>query len=289
MIHSKRAYRFPMHCCLAITLAAVCFMSSAFGEDKQLSADEIAKELSNPNTDKSTLNLNLDYTTFTGNLPGADDQDSFVMSFQPAFPFNIGDGQVFAVRPLIPFNFSKPVFNGDGFDDESSAIGDITTDIFLGQSYKSGWIFGRGAVVTFPTANDAALAGKSLNLGPEILLAKVNDWGVAGVLATHQWDVAGWSDNDVSISTLQYLYAYHLSNGWSLAASPILTYNWEGGSDDRLAIPLGVGLSKTSIINGKPWKFSFETHYYVEQPDSMGSELFLRFKISPVVDNPFSK
>jgi len=257
--------------------------------ENQLSVSEIAKELANPNTDKSTLTLNLAHTSFTGDLPKADKQDSFVMSFRPSFPFSLGDGKTFAVRPSIPFNYSRPVFDDGDFENESGALGDITTDIFLGQSYKSGWIFGRGAVFTLPTASNEALAGKSLNLGPEILLAKMTDWGVAGIHTTHQWDVAGWNDTRVSFSSLRYFYAYHLSDGWSIAAGPEMTYNWEGDSDNRFALPLGVGLTKTVIISGRPWRFSFETHYYVEQPEDIGPDITFRFKIAPVVRNPFSK
>jgi len=205
---------------------------------EQTSAADIAKELTNPATDKSTLNFNFEYTTYRGALPNSSGQDGFIMSFQPAFPFSLGDGRIFAVRPLIPFNFSRPVFNAgkSDFDDESSLIGDITTDIFYGKTEKSGWVTGLGAVTVLPTATDEKLAGKSFNAGPEVLIVKLDDWGAAGILATHQWDVTGWNDDYVSLSTLQYIYSFLLEDGWSIAASPIITYDWAAESRNKWAV-----------------------------------------------------
>lgn len=212
------------------------------------------------------------------------------MSFKPAFPFSLGDGKIFAVRPLIPFHFSKPVFNStsSSFDDESSFLGDITTDIFYGKTYKSGWVFGGGAVTVLPTATNSKIAGKSFNAGPEVLVAKLADWGALGLLTTHQWDVDGWNDNDVSLSTMQYIFSFLLGDGWSVVASPTISYNWEADNGNEWSVPLGTGISKTSIIGGRPWKFALQVHYYVEQPDAFGPEWFVKFKISPVVLNPFS-
>ena len=46
-----------------------------------LSADDIARELSNPNTVLGSLNFNLDYKTFKGDLPGASEQSAFSLTF----------------------------------------------------------------------------------------------------------------------------------------------------------------------------------------------------------------
>ena len=69
---------------------------SSAGGAAQPSADEIAKTLANPNTPLAQLTFKNQFRTFEGNLPNADDQDSFTLLFQPNFPFKRqNDGMVF--------------------------------------------------------------------------------------------------------------------------------------------------------------------------------------------------
>ena len=49
--------------------------------------------------------------------------------------------------------------------------------------------------------------------------------GVAGVLASHQWDVEG-GDRETKITGGQYFYAFPLGGGWQIAAGPTWSYDW---------------------------------------------------------------
>ena len=66
---------------IAFLISCLC-VTSAFGQDSKeatpgkKSADEIAKELANPAGSLASLNFNLQYTEFTGDLRGADDQET---------------------------------------------------------------------------------------------------------------------------------------------------------------------------------------------------------------------
>ena len=73
------------------------------------SADEIAKELANPNTPLASLTFKLQHRSFTGDLPDADDQDGTTLLFQPTFPFNLDNGDKVIFRPAIPYQFDQPV------------------------------------------------------------------------------------------------------------------------------------------------------------------------------------
>jgi hypothetical protein len=66
------------------------------------SAEEVAHELANPNTALGFMAFQLDYLTYDGDLPGADDQDAWKFSFQPSLPYPLGDGVNFFLRPLFP-------------------------------------------------------------------------------------------------------------------------------------------------------------------------------------------
>ncbi len=45
------------------------------------------QKLANPNTPLASLNFKLQYRTYEGDLPNADDQDSTTLLFQPSLPF----------------------------------------------------------------------------------------------------------------------------------------------------------------------------------------------------------
>lgn len=97
------------------------------------SAEDVARELANPNSSLATLTLKNQYRWYTGDLPDADDQDNYTMVLQPVFPLSLpkdgsGDNRTVFIRPGIPLLFDQPVPSAEdgGFDwDGVSALGDI--------------------------------------------------------------------------------------------------------------------------------------------------------------------
>ena len=63
--------------------------ATAEADKKTLSAEEVARELSNPNSSLATLTFKNQYRWYTGDLPGADDQNNYTMLFQPVFPLSL--------------------------------------------------------------------------------------------------------------------------------------------------------------------------------------------------------
>jgi len=81
-------------------LSLVLGTGIAWAETAAKSADEVAKELANPAGSLASLNFNLQYQTYKGDLPRADDQDSWSLVFQPVLPFPVGDqGRRVIFRP----------------------------------------------------------------------------------------------------------------------------------------------------------------------------------------------
>jgi len=66
------------------------------------SADELAAELSNPNSSVASLTLKNQFRWYQGNLPDADKQSNYTMLFQPALPFVLDNGDKILFRPAIP-------------------------------------------------------------------------------------------------------------------------------------------------------------------------------------------
>lgn len=252
------------------------------------SAAEIAAALSDPNTNLGSMNFQFDYIEFGGDIPGASSADAMRMLFQPSLPYSLTETTNLFIRPAVPVIFSQdvPSLNG-GFDSEGIELGDISTDASIAKTLPGGLVVLGGLAATFPTATDDSLGADQWLLGPEAALAMVRPWGVVGVLVSHQWDVAGEDDYDTSLTGGQYFYAFNLGEGWQVNGSPTFAYNHEASGGDKWTFPLAIGVSKTTIIAGRPWKFGLQYWHYVETPDTFGPDYQVRFSVSPVVKLPW--
>ncbi len=270
--------------------------------DPLASADETAKALANPAGSLANLANNLTYKTFKGDLPGAGDQTAVTYTFQPVLPFPVGDkGRNIIVRPAFQLSFDQPVFDSSQgtWSNLDTELNDILFDtVYAGTTMTSkstGYLWGVGVAGTLPTATNSALGGDQWRLGPELFGGIIRDWGVAGGLISNQWNLGGGgggpgsNDEPYSTTTIQYFYGIGLGNGWQILSGPVITYDWKASSSEALSLPLGTGIAKTTKIGGTTWRFQVEIQYYVEQPDSFGSEWALTFDFRPVIQNPVLK
>ena len=269
---------------IAITLAG-CLIGSmgvAQAEKKERSADEIAKELANPNTPLASLNFKTQYRTFKGNLPGADDQTGTTVLFQPSLPFPLENGGLVFFRPAIPFIASQPVPVGLARFDDESGIGDIAFDLAYAPKRDDGLLIAYGIISSLPTATEDTLGSDRITLGPEYLIGKLTKEYVIGAFPNHQWDIGGSGNKDISLTTIQFFGVILPGGGWNYGSSPIINYDWE---IEEWTVPLNFNFGKTVIWEGRPWKLSLEINYYVEQPDAFGPEWMIGINITPVVKN----
>lgn len=276
---------------MTLLLAAV---TSAFSADSEKSADEIARELANPNNSLASLTFKNQFRWYTGDLPGADNQNNYTLLFQPVFPFALapsadgGKANLF-VRPGIPIVFDQPipgVNNGSFGWDGVTALGDIGFDVGYGVTEKSGLLWAFGMVGTLPTATDSDIAGKQLRLGPEVLFAKFEKWGLYGIFPSHQWDVTGWSDKQYSNTQIQLFLNFLPGGGWNVGTAPIMNHDWVA---EEWTIPLNLSVSKTLKYGNTPVKVGLELNYYVQQPDAFGPQWMVGLNITPVVPNFIDK
>ena len=144
-----------------------------------------------------------------------------------------------------------------------------------------------GLAGTLPTATENSLGLNQWQLGPEAAVAMVRPWGVLGVLVSHQWDVAGEDDYDTSITGGQYFYTFNIKDGRQINGAPTFSYNHEASNGNEWTLPLAIGVAKTTIIDGRPWKFGVQYWHYVKTPDDFGPDFQIRFTISPVVKLPW--
>ena len=254
------------------------------------STDEVARELANPNSSLASLKFRNQYRWYNGDLPDADKKNNYTLLFQPTFPFPLaptasgGKPNIF-LRPAIPLLVEQPVpsvSNGKFGYEKTTALGDIGFDLAYGVTEKSGLLWLVGMVGTLPAATDSDVAGKQWRLGPEVLFAKFEKWGIYGIFPSHQWDVGGWESRSYSATTVQPILVFLPGGGWKIASEPIISYDWK---NEEWTVPLQLLASRTVKIGKTPVNFEIELDYYVKQPDAFGPEAMLALNITPVVPN----
>jgi len=281
-----------------LVFATCCVATAAIAQEapkeahEGKSADELAKELNNPNNDVARLSFKNQYRWYKGDLPGADSQDNYTLLFQPVFPFTLGQEQghknVLFLRPALPFVFDQPVpgvENGEFDWDGVSGMGDIVMDLAFARTYATGFLWATGVVNTLPTATDNDIAGKQWRMGPEAIVGYIQPWGLLALFPSHQWDVTGWGGSNYSTTQLQPFAMFTPGGGWAVGTQPIMDYNWEADGGEHWTVPLNLFVSKTAILGKIPFKFDLDLNYYVEQPDTFGPEWMLGFNVSPIVPN----
>ena len=247
------------------------------------SADELAAELSNPNTAVATLTFKNQFRWFEGDLPDADSQSSYTLLFQPALPFVLDSGDKIIWRPAVPLLISQPVFEpGESSFSSVDGLGDIVMDLAYAPKRDDKLLIAYGLITSLPTATDDSLGTDRWTLGPEMLIASSYSKGLYGIFPNHQWDVAGSGDATINLTTIQPIFVYLPGGGWNVGSGPAITYDWE---NEQWTVPLQINVGKTIVLNGRPWKLSFEINYYIEQPDAFGPEWMISFNIAPVVKN----
>ncbi|MEM9235353.1 MAG: hypothetical protein AAGB14_01140 [Verrucomicrobiota bacterium] len=270
-----------------VALVACLSLNSAEAQAAEPSADEIARELANPNTPLASLNFKNQFRFFNGSLPGASDQSGYTLLFQPGFPFALENGDQIIWRPAIPLIVDQPVFDPltQNFNSESG-LGDIGFDLAYARTTDNGLLTAFGLFTTLPTSTNSLLGAGRWSIGPELLIGKLTDTYVLGAFPNHQWDIAGWGDGSVNLTTMQVFATWLPGGGWNVGTSPILSYDWH---NDQWTVPLNLTFGKTVILGGKPWKLSAEVNYYVEKPDTFGPEWMVGLNITPVVENALAK
>jgi hypothetical protein len=250
------------------------------------SANEIARELANPNTPLATLSLKNQFTWFDGDLPHADGQTGSLSLFQPSLPIALDNGAMLFFRPAIPIIHDQPVFDIEKQDFKSqSGLGDISFDLAYGRNTPSGFYWAAGAVSSIPTATSSDLGNGMFTLGPEILFGKLAKTYVIGAYPNHQWSVGGWGEKPVNRTSAQ-IYAILLpGNAWSVGSAPTIAYDWES---DQWTVPLHLTVGRTVLLRKKPWRFTVEISYFVEKPDAFGPDITISINIAPVVKNKLS-
>lgn len=269
---------------------------------ENLSDDEIARELASPVSALFSLGNDFVYRTTQGDLPDADNQPYAAYLIEPTIPFQLDNGKRILVRFEIPVIFDEPIYIADQdyadfkirqfsstiptdgvFEDTHDHMGDIAYDVAYGGVNENGLITMYGVAGSLPFGSDTTNSRNQWLLGPEFAIGKSADWGVAGVWLRHLVDVSGNKDEySTSETSAEVFFAYSLGNGWQVISNPVIKYDWEGGSGNRLFIPLAAGIAKTARIGKMPYRLAFQVEKYIASPDLFGPDWQFTLSFRPV-------
>ncbi|MEN8712172.1 MAG: hypothetical protein ABF326_08250, partial [Arenicellales bacterium] len=145
-------------------------LADAQGGAAVASADEIAAELSNPNTSVATLTFKNQFRWLDGDLANASDQTSYTLLFQPGLPFVLESGAKILWRPAVPLLIDQPVLNtSTGEFEGESGLGDIAFDLAYAPKTDPSLMIAYGLITSMPTATND-LGSDKWTLGPEFLI-----------------------------------------------------------------------------------------------------------------------
>ncbi len=256
--------------------------SDDVGASQQSSTDDISKQLANPNGVLSTLNLKYTRTNFQGSLPGASDQSSNTLLFQPVLPFPMNSTDNLFIRPAIAYVWDQPVFNtATNSFDTVSGWADVGFDIAYGRTIPldSGQLIVVGGLQgTIPTYSD--VSGEQWRLGPEAAVFYIAEKGYLGAFPQHQWDIDG--DYDYSRTVLELQAGLFLKNSWTVYTDSKFAYDWE---TEDWTLPLNLSVRKVVKFGNTPVKIDVGIDYYLDQNDQFGQDWALNVSFAPVVSN----
>jgi len=255
-----------------------------------MSAEELNRQLNNPVSSVWSMVFQNNYTRLKSgsqDVPGWDEGDDkwfYNLNFQPVLPLPLTRDWNLINRPVFPTFADRPVLESDGFD-ETGGLGDIGLVSLLSPAKTAGgFLWGVGPSFIFPTASKDELGQEKWQAGPAAVGLHLGKEWIFGAFPQHWWSFAGNDDRkSTSQTNIQYFIWRLLPDQWQIGMAPNITIDWKADDDDKLTLPVGLGVGKLFKIGGLPIKFILEGQYAVISPDDFGQEWNIRFTVTPVL------
>jgi hypothetical protein len=235
-------------------------------------ATELAKQSQNPVGD--LVSVPFQFNFFSGG--DLEDQTLLNLNVQPVVPFSVGKDWKVIARTIVPINsFPGP----DGL--RYSGVGDIQEQLFLTPARPGGIIWGVGPMFSFPTATAFPTETGSWAAGVAAVVLKSTGPWVIGALVTQAWTFAdAGDDTEVNQFLVQPFVNYNFGKGWAIALAPTITANEDAPGGEQWTVPLGLGISRTTVFNRRPMSLGVQYYHNVERPTgTAGQQLRLTLSL----------
>jgi hypothetical protein len=182
---------------LALGSAAVAGAARADEPAQAPAGDDqdLAKKLNNPIANLISVPFKLDWDTGIGSA----DANRTSLFIQPVIPFSISADWNVITRTIVPIIYAQsPVRGGPS----ALGLGDTTQSFFFSpkSATASGWVWGAGPAMLYPTATSEVLGSGKWGAGPTFVVLKQSQGWTYGLLANQIWSFAG-SSSRVSVSS----------------------------------------------------------------------------------------
>ena len=284
------------YCAIGLLLLSPGLVFAQTDPDENLNTADLAeidRRLNNPLTSLWSLTFQNNTSAYEGDLiDGSEYSNNFF--FQPFMPFEVGaDKQaMLTLRPVFPL-VTQPEFEEPGARESYNYLtgfGDIQLLMLAGPNDGKSVVWGAGATFRFPTASKDELGSGKYQAGPAAMLFYMGKPWTLGLLAQHWSSFAGDDARDsVSQTDIQYVLRRSIPGAMSIGMGPTISVNWEADRGNRLTLPVGLGITKTTRWGNTPFKLRAEVHYSVISPDDYGSTWNLRLQVTPVIPSPVKK
>lgn len=227
--------------------------------------EELAKASQNPVADMNSVPFQFNWISGGG----FGNQALYQLLVQPVLPMAISKNWNIVSRTIVPVVSTPPSTNGT----RAKGIGDIQEQIFFSQSHPGKVIWGFGIDLSFPTATNESLVSGQFAAGPAfVVLAMPGHW-VLGAITNNIWRYAG-STSTTAISSffIQPFINYNLKRGWTLSTAPSITSNWNAETGQQWTVPVGIGVSKITLVGKQPLSVGMQYYHNVVRPDAYGSD-----------------
>jgi hypothetical protein len=248
-------------------LAAQAPPASAPQHDLQ----SLAKATQNPVGDLISVPLQFNFNT-GGDL---EDRTYFNFNLQPVIPFKASNDWNIIARLIVPMS-SLPGPDTTRY----SGVGDIQAEIFFTPAKPGALIWGLGPVLSLPTATATGIETGTWAAGPGGVLVKMAGPFVLGGLITQFWPMTdNGGDPKTDLLVVQPFVNYNFGHGWALAFAPLISANWDAPSGEEWTVPLGIGITRTTVFNRRPMNIGFQYYANAVRPEGSAGQT-LRFTVS---------
>lgn len=209
------------------------------------------------------------------NAGDLEDRTLFNLNVQPVIPFSLTKDINVIARAIVPID-SVPGPEGVRY----SGVGDVQMQLFLTPSAPKPIVIGIGPIVSMPTATASPLETGTFGAGVTGVVVKDHGPWVLGALISQIWPVSDTGGApETNLFLMQPFVNYNFGGGWALATAPIITANWDAPDGNQWTVPVGLGITKTTVFNRRPMNIGFQYYSNVERPDGSAGQTF-RFVIA---------
>ena len=268
----------------ALAFTTTTLVAQDAATDEKAAAAELAKKLSNPVASLISVPIQNNWDFGIGSANAM----RYTANVQPVIPFSLSEDWNLITRTIVPVVYAEsPVVGGA----DKSGLGDIVQSFWASPKAPtdSGWIWGAGAVMLYPSGTDG-LSAHNWGAGPTALVLKQQNGWTYGVLANHLWsyaqtgghgtsdagDASDGSDAGINATFLQPFVSYSTKSFTTYGLNTESTYDW---SHSQWTVPVNASVSQLIKVGKLPVQLSLGVKYYAERPIG-GPDWGLRFAVT---------